>query len=93
VNHRQVITSLYLVLFLGLGAGAGAFFYDAWGEYKQLKTVEAASRQRLAAEEARLAAQKKVLERLQSDPEFVEKMLRARWGYAKPGEVLTRFPE
>ena len=93
MNPRQIIASLYIVLFVGLGVGAPVLFADAWGEYKQLKAVEAASRQRLAVEEARLKAQQVILERLRTDPEFVDKTLRARWGFVKSGEVIYRFPE
>ena len=57
VNPRQIIASLYIVLFVGIGVGATVLFADAWGEYKQLKAVETASRQRLAIEVARLKAQ------------------------------------
>lgn len=92
MKPSQFIVTLYVVLFVGLGVGAGTFMVDAWGEYKQLQVVEAASKQRLATEEARLAAQQKVLERLQTDPVYVEKVLRERWGYARPGDVIFRFP-
>ncbi len=93
MNPRQIIASLYFVLFVGIGVGAAVLFADAWGEYKQLKRVETASRQRLAVEETRLQAQQVMLERLRSDPEFVEKTLRERWGFVKAGEVIYRFPE
>jgi cell division protein FtsB len=93
VNPRQIIVSLYVIIFLGFGVGAAVLFADAWAEYKQLKVVEAANRQRLAIEQAKLQAQQVILERLRTDPEFVEKTLRARWGFVKSGEVIYRFPE
>jgi cell division protein FtsB len=93
VNSRQLIASLYVILFVGFCVGAGVLFFDARAEYNQLKLVEASNRQRLATEEARLQAQQKILERLRSDPVFVEKVLRDRWHFARPGEVIFRFPE
>ncbi len=93
MNSRQLIVSLYVILFGGFGVGAGVLFFEARAEYKQRKLVEAANRQRLAVEEARLRAQQKILERLRNDPVYVEKVLRDRWHYAKPGEVIYRFPE
>lgn len=93
MNSRQLIASLYVVLFAGFGVGAGMLFLDARAEYNQLKLAEAASRKKLADEEARLAAQQKILERLRTDPDFVDKTLRIRWGFVKPGEVLFRFPD
>lgn len=93
VNSRQLIVSLYVILFAGFGVGAGMLFLETRAEYKQLKLVEKANRQRLAVEVARLQAQQKILERLRTDPAYVEKVLRDRWHYAKPGEVIYRFPE
>ena len=91
MNPRQLIFSLYLVLFVGLGAGAGALFLDARADYNQLKLTETASKRRLVEAQARLAEQEKILERLQTDPEFVEKVIRQRLGYTKPGDYIFRF--
>ena len=91
MNPRQLIFSLYLVLFVGLGAGAGALFLDARDEYNHLKLTETASKRRLVEAQARLAEQEKILERLQTDPEFVEKVIRQRLGYTKPGDYIFRF--
>lgn len=93
MNSRRFIVGLYVVLFTGFGVGAGVLFLDARAEYAQLKQVENATRQRLAAEERRLQMQQKILERLRTDPEYVEKVLKSRWGYTKPGDVILRFPE
>lgn len=91
MNPRTLIATLYLVLFLGLGGGAAALFLDANREYKQLKQAEADGQRRLAEAQKRLADQQKILERLKSDPEFVEKVIRQRLGYAKPGDYVFRF--
>ena len=91
MNSHRLIVSLYVLLFLGLGLGAGALFVDARAEYNQLKQSEAAGKRRLAEAQARLAEQERVLERLRTDPEFVEKVIRQRLGYAKPGDFIFRF--
>lgn len=91
MNPHRLIVSLYVVLFLGLGLGAGALFLDARAEYRQLKQAEAASKRRLAEAQARLAEQERTLERLRTDPEFVEKVIRQRLGYARPGDFIFRF--
>lgn len=93
MKPRQLIACLYVILFVGFGVGAGVFYFEARAEYNQLKLIETASRQRLDVEIARLKAQEEILRRLRTDPEYVEKMLRTRWGYSKPGEVIFRFPE
>lgn len=91
MNSHRLIVSLYVVLFLGLGAAAGALFLDARAEYNQLKQAEATSKRRLAEAQTRLAEQERVLQRLRTDPEFVEKVIRQRLGYAKPGDFIFRF--
>ena len=91
MNLRRLIVILYALLFAGLGIGAGALFLDARAEYNQLKQAEAAGRRRLAEAQQRLAEQEIILERLRTDPEFVEKVIRQRLGYAKPGEYIFRF--
>ncbi|MBI5766804.1 MAG: septum formation initiator family protein [Verrucomicrobia bacterium] len=90
MNSRHVIALLYLLLLAGFGVGAGAMFIEARAEYHQLKLAEAANQRRLAEAQAELARQKKILDRLRSDPAYVEKILRQRT-YARPGEVIFRF--
>jgi cell division protein FtsB len=91
VNWRRLIITLYVVLFAGLGVGAGALFLDARAEYVLLKQAEADGQRRLAEAQTRLAEQERILQRLRTDPDFVEKVIRQRLGYAKPGEYIFRF--
>jgi len=91
VKLRRLIITLYALLFAGLGVGAGAMFVDARAEYNQLKQAEADGKRRLAEAQARLAEQEKILQRLRTDPEFVEKVIRSRLGYARPGEYIFRY--
>lgn len=93
MSPRRIIITVYLVIFAGLTVGAGALFLDARDEYNQLKRAEAESRRRLAAAQAQLEEKKKILERLQNDPAYVERILRERLGYAKPGDFIFRFPD
>ena len=80
------------MLFAGLGTGAGVLFSGEWAKYRELKLVEADHRRKLAEAEARLAEQEQILKRLQTDPAFLEKVLR-RNGYARPGEYIFRFED
>jgi cell division protein DivIC len=93
VNYRQVILSLYLLLFAGLGVTGGILFLDAQAEYSRLAQVEASNRIRLSEAQERLRSQEKVLERLRTDPTYVDKVIRKRLGYAKPDEFIFRFEE
>ena len=93
VNLRRVIVGFYFLLFLGVGLTSGVIFLQARAEYDQLKQQEAASRRRLAEAEARLHEQEKIIERLRSDPVYVEKVIRRRLNYAKPDEFIFRFED
>ena len=90
MNSRPLIILLYLVLFAGFGAVAGAMFLEARAEYRQHKQNETANLKLLAEAQAQLEKQKKILERLRSDPAYVEKKLRERT-YARPGDMIFRF--
>lgn len=93
MSLRRVILSLYLLLFLAIGGASAVYFWDARQEYNRLKQQELASRQKLAELETRLREQEKILERLRSDPVYVEKVIRRRLRYAKPEEYIFRFDD
>ena len=90
---RGFILILFLVGFAGLSAAAGFYFLDAREEYNRQRTIEAANRVRLEETEARLREEERVLERLRTDPAYVEKVIRRKLGYAKPDEYIFRFEE
>ena len=88
---NRVITSLYIVLFVGFGLTACFLFVEARSEYKRLKQTQLSARQLLADKEAQLRDQERILERLRSDPAYVEKVIRSRLGYVKPSETIYDF--
>lgn len=91
MTPRRIIIALYVVLLSAFGVVAGAMFVDARAEYKALKQTQALNQTRLDAAEARLREQQRALDRLKTDPKYVERVLRDRLHYAKPGEVIFRF--
>jgi cell division protein FtsB len=93
VKFRKVILSLYLLLFAGLGVTGSYLFVDAIHEYDRLEQVETLNRQRLAEAQEKLRTEERVLKRLQTDPEYVDKVIRKKLGYAKPDEYIFRFEE
>lgn len=93
LNLRRIIVGLYLLLFVGIGLATAGFFWQTRAEYNRLVQLEAASQRRLAEAEARLKEQERILQRLQTDPAYVEKIIRRRLGYAKPDEFIFRFGE
>jgi cell division protein DivIC len=88
---NRVITSLYIIVFVGFGVTACFLFVGARAEYNQLRKTQAANRQRLANAQARLTDQERILERLRTDPGYVAKVIQTRWGYAKPNETIFDF--
>jgi cell division protein FtsB len=90
---RQIIVTIYLLLFLSVGAGSAMFFWQTRQEYNQLRQVELATQRRLTEAEERLREQQNVLQRLRTDPAYVEMKIRQRLGYARPEEFIFRFEE
>ncbi len=93
MKSRKVILSLYLLLFAGLGVAGSYLFVDARHEYVRLEQVETLNRQKLAEAQERLRNQERVLERLRTDPAYVDKVIRKKLGYARPDEFIYRFED
>jgi len=93
VNFRRLIVSLYLALFLGVAATSAYYFVQTQREYDRLKKLHRESEIRLAEAREKLREQDRILERLRTDPAYVEKVIRRRLFYAKPDEYIFRFED
>jgi cell division protein FtsB len=93
MNTRQVIFTVYTVFFAGLAMAAGVLLYNAREEYRELKKTEAKLQATLVEKQAQLKEQQRILERLKTDRDYVERVIRRRLNYVKPGETVFRFPE
>ena len=93
VNLRRLILFVYLVSFAGLGVAAWMYFAEARAEYNHLSQIEAQNRRRLDAAELELKREEVVLQRLRTDPAYVEQQIRRRLGYARPDDTIFRFEE
>ncbi len=91
MNLRRLILALYFLAIVGIGVAAGLFWFDARAEYNQLIQIQKDRRRLVAEAEVRLKYQEKVLERLTSDPTYVDKIIRRKLGYARPDEFIFRF--
>jgi cell division protein FtsB len=56
-----------------------------------LLRIQTESRQRVAEAELKLKYQEQVIERLRTDPAYVEKVIRNKLRYARPEEFVFRF--
>ncbi len=90
---RRVIVLLYVVLLGTFALAGGTLFLDTQTEYKQLKQTELALQKRLAETQARLDEQQRILDRLNTDPKFIERVIRDRLHYARPDEMVFRFED
>lgn len=93
VNVRRLIITVYAIILAALGVGAATVFLDARAQYNRLRRIELVNEQKLADAQTRLREQQQILERLKSDPTFVERAIRQHLKYAKPGEVIFRFQD
>ena len=91
MNLRRFIVGLYFLVFVGLSLTSAVFFWQTRAEYNRFRRIEADNQRRLAEAEAKLREQERILERLRTDPEYVEKIIRQQLGYAKPNEGIIRF--
>jgi cell division protein FtsB len=92
VNLRHVIFSVYLAIFAALSATAGLYFVNMREQYGRLKAREIQDRRKLEDLQRTLADQQRALDRLRSDPAYVERVIRRSLGYAKEGEAIFTFP-
>jgi cell division protein DivIC len=90
--HRFVL-AVCAIASIGVIVGLAVVLNQTRAEYARLREMEAQTRHRLAEVETRLAEQELVLERLRTDPAYVEMVIRRRLGYAKPDEFVFRFDE
>lgn len=84
---------IYLCLFASLGVTSGLYFVNTRDEYNKLKAEEARNRRRLDDAERRLAEQRKTLDRLRSDPAYVEMIIRRNLHYSKSDEAVFQFEQ
>ena len=88
---RRSVVAFYALLFVALTLFAGLFFLRTYGEVVALESQERDSRQRLAELQVYLTNQQNKLERLRSDPVYVERAIREKLGYARVDETVYRF--
>jgi cell division protein FtsB len=93
VNSRRLLLALFLLLLATLAAAVALFFVDTRQEYVRLRTMNLETRRHLEEAEARLRQQQVVLNRLKTDPAYVERVIRGQLGYAKPDEWIFRFDD
>lgn len=93
MNLRRFLVILYLAVFVGVSMAAWLYFDNAREEYQHLKKVEEQNRVRLEEAERELQREQVILQRLRTDPAYVEQQIRRRLGYAKPDDMIFKFDQ
>jgi cell division protein DivIC len=93
VNSRRLLAGLYLILFLAIGLGAGTLYLKMRQEYETQRRTQAKLAHEVADLRTKVDAQERYLKRLREDPALVERLLRERLKYSKPGEWVFDFVE
>lgn len=68
-------------------------FREARVEYMHLKQIQEKDKRRLEAAQKELDREQVILQRLRTDPAFVEQQIRMKLGYTKPDELIFRFEQ
>lgn len=79
-----------MLLALG-GAYAAKLIHDAQLEVDNFRQKEAAAQSQVDALHVQLGKYQEILHRLQTDPDFLDRMARAHLDYARPDELIFRF--
>ncbi len=93
MNTRRIFRICFAAAFAVVAAFAVLYFLDSREEYEKLKLTEAKNRRRLDEVTRQLHEQETILQRLRTDPAYVEKIIRRKLGYAKPDETIFRFED
>ncbi len=93
MNSRRLLLALFLLLLATLAAAVALFFVNTRQEYVRLRTMNLETKRHLEEAEAQLRQQQVVLNRLKTDPAYVERVIRGQLGYAKPDEWIFRFDD
>ena len=96
MNYERFMASLYKLLLAGVVVFAGYCLWQLWDlhkEHARLLGVESNLRARLADKQREIRENQRKLERLRTDPAYVDMVIRRRLGYAKPSELIFRFEQ
>ncbi len=93
MNSRRLFIGSYLVVVSAIAVASTIWFLEANGELQQLRAIEKANELKVADAKRRLGERETILRRLKEDPAFMEKVLREKAKYARPGDVIFRFED
>src|SRR5688572_7684100 len=93
MTFRRSVAAFYALLFVALTLFAGLFFVRTHAEMRAMEEREDENRRQLAELKRAFVDHTVTLDRLKSDPAYVERVIRERLGYARPDETVIRFDQ
>jgi cell division protein FtsB len=87
----KILVAALSVLLVLVGVLSVFLFLQAKRELDHFKNREGELRQQLANLQVQLESREEFLQRLQNDPDFLDRVVRQRLGYARPDELIFRF--
>lgn len=88
--YRLLVVTLFTAMVI-ICVLFGTILLQTWREYKAISQQEAELRVRLESLQQQNEYQRQYLMKLLDDPQFFEKVVRARLGYSRPGEIIFKF--
>lgn len=91
MSIARLLNLLSFAAYAAVIVASALYLYRNSQELGVLKEKEAAVEERLQRVQAEVKERQADLDRLRSDPLFIERTIRARLNYAKEDEIIFRF--
>ncbi len=88
---RRVWNLVFTSVVLAVGSFGGSYLYRNYQELEVMRQREQAAMGDLEELQSKISERTEILRKLEGDPEYVERVIRAKFNYAKKDEVIFRF--
>ena len=92
-RKERVILLMMMGVLFALVVFFGSLMVQTYREYKNFRVRELRIEAKLTQARKEFEHKEAYLARLLEDPEFLERVVRERLGYARPDELLFRFSD
>lgn len=92
-RKERVVLLMMMGVLLALIVFFSSLMVQTYREYKNFRVRELRIEAKLTQARKEFEQKEMYLARLLEDPEFMERVVRERLGYARPDELLFRFSE
>jgi len=87
----KIVLSLLGVVLVFASLSFGALFLQSYRELEHFKSRESEMEERLVLIRAKIAQREKYLDLVLHEPNFLERVVREKLGYARPDDIIYRF--